>query len=514
MKCSLERICLFRAVALLDAARGLFSRSRFGRLIHADAAQPILTIFGRLRARAVYEKAVQDCPAYRDFDTREGGAGIPAVTTKANYIQKYAVAERCYNGRIPVGAVIDESSGSSGTPNQWVRGPGDRGDAHHALQNSYRTVFGRVGGVGRERERILLNCFALGPWATGMSVSAALADVAILKSVGPESDKLENALRCFGPDYDYVVFGYPPFLKDFLDRTTIDLSNYRLDLVVGGEGMTERVRERLLCRCRSVLSSYGASDLDINVALETPLSVALRKRCATDAALCRSLFDRDYPPMIFQYNPLDYGIETLPSGELAFTVARLDSAAPKIRYNLHDLGGTFSAWELTRRLAARGIPAEELTAVPHSALPFLYVWGCGDMTVPFYGAKVFPSDMDEIIAGDAQLAAGIHSFQIAAREDEEGNRRLCIALESARGATFAAEQDELRDLFFDALCRVNQDFRAVSPLFGRGSVEVRVYPFGEGPFAGGDMRIKNRYVGSLPAAVPLTTAPVHAHDLL
>ena len=46
--------------------------------------------------------------------------------------------------------------------------------------------------------------------------------------------------------------------------------------------------------------------------------------------------------MIFQYNALDYIIETTPEGELLFTIGRQTSAAPKIRYNLHDLGGTLT----------------------------------------------------------------------------------------------------------------------------------------------------------------------------
>jgi hypothetical protein len=44
---------------------------------------------------------------------------------------------------------------------------------------------------------ILLNCFALGPWATGMNVSLSLVDVGILKSLGPEQKKLENSLELF-----------------------------------------------------------------------------------------------------------------------------------------------------------------------------------------------------------------------------------------------------------------------------------------------------------------------------
>jgi phenylacetate-CoA ligase len=58
-----------------------------------------------------------------------------------------------------------------------------------------------------------------------------------------------------------------------------------------------------------------------------------------DQELSAALFGRELPPMIFQFNALDYLIETTPEGELLFTIGRQTSAAPKIRYNLHDLGG-------------------------------------------------------------------------------------------------------------------------------------------------------------------------------
>jgi phenylacetate-CoA ligase len=41
---------------------------------------------------------------------------------------------------------------------------------------------------------------------------------------------------------------------------------------------------------------------------------------------------------------------------------------------------------------------------------------------------------------------------------------------------------------------VNQDFREVSKLFERSQVHVKVHPHGTGPFAGRDIRIKNRYI--------------------
>jgi phenylacetate-CoA ligase len=46
-----------------------------------------------------------------------------------------------------------------------------------------------------------------------MNVSSSVVDMAILKSTGPELEKIEATLRDFGPRYRYLVTGYPPFLK-------------------------------------------------------------------------------------------------------------------------------------------------------------------------------------------------------------------------------------------------------------------------------------------------------------
>ena len=76
-------------------------------------------------------------------------------------------------------------------------------------------------------------------------------------------------LKLFGPGYRYLIFGYPPFIRAFVDETELDLSLYHFDLIVGGEGLSEGLRSHLRQYARSVISSFGASDLEINIAVET-----------------------------------------------------------------------------------------------------------------------------------------------------------------------------------------------------------------------------------------------------
>lgn len=473
----------------------LYGDRRAYMTLSLPAAQPMLERIGRLRARTTFIRARARCPAYLKFldaqgwrdDGRWALERVP-VTTKENYVKVYGLTERCYGGRIPAeGVVIDESSGSSGMPNNWVRSAEERKDVKRILQLNYQLIY-------RDAGCILLNCFALGPWATGMNVSMSLVDVGILKSIGPDAKKLENTLELFGPDYRYLVFGYPPFIKSFVDSTTLDLTRYRMDLIVGGEGISEPLRTHLLKSFRTVISSYGASDLEINIAVETAMTIALRRRCLEDRALARSLFGRDGSPMIFQYNPLDYVIETSASGELVFTVVRGASAAPKIRYNLKDEGGTMTWRALAARLRSDGVELASF-ASPQSHFPILFVYGRADLTVPFFGAKIYPSDIEEIVQSDAALARAIHSFQIASEENERLERRLRIHLEAcADPAAVPPPAPELHRLIFEGLKRVNQDFREVTRMFPPEAVVIEVHPFGTGPFANRDIRIKNQYI--------------------
>ena len=186
----------------------------------------------------------------------------------------------------------------------------------------------------------MINAFALGPWATGMNVSMSSVDVAILKSTGPDIGKIEKTLRLFGPRYRYLVCGYPPFLKTLVDTADVDWGGLECFAAVGGEGMSEALRSHLERSFRRVYSSFGASDLEINIAAENELTIALRRLLAERPDLARALELPEQPtlPMVFQYNPLDYLVETTAGGELVITVNRVGTTAPKLRYNLHDLG--------------------------------------------------------------------------------------------------------------------------------------------------------------------------------
>jgi phenylacetate-CoA ligase len=445
-----------------------------------------------VRAQLASEQARRRVPAYRRFLEERGLSGrIPFArlpeTDKDNYVRRFSVEARCLDGRLPArGVVIDESSGTSGEPSNWVRGAKERRAGRRVLQRAIRREFGR-------EPLFVVNAFALGPWATGMNVSMSTVDIAILKSVGPDQAKIENTLRLFGPRYRYLLCGYPPFLKEVVDRADLDWSQLDCAAVVGGEGMSEALRDHLAMAFRRVYSSFGASDLEINIAAENDSTIALRRLLAERPELGTALGLPDHGtlPMVFQFNPLDHLVETNEAGELVFTVCRTAMASPKIRYNLRDLGCVVWPSELDRALG--GIEAGQLPS-PGLRAPFLFHYGRSDATVAFYGANIAPAEVQAAVLSVAALAERVNSFAMLVWEDGQANKRLTFALELREGVEAPATEG-LSGAVLARLAAGNQDYREASrfipPAF---EPELEFYRHGTGPFAGHDPRLKRRYI--------------------
>lgn len=81
-------------------------------------------------------------------------------TDKASYVKVSSIEGRVKGGRLPrKGVMVEESSGSSGQPTSWVRGPVERAIVSQMMRLTYRE------SVDRDRPIFILNAFALGAWA-------------------------------------------------------------------------------------------------------------------------------------------------------------------------------------------------------------------------------------------------------------------------------------------------------------------------------------------------------------
>jgi phenylacetate-CoA ligase len=463
---------------------------------------------GGWRAWRAFHRAYATVPAYRRFIDAAGGVprfrltqeGLPDMTClpeidKESYVKKFPIAERAVGGVLPsAGVTVDESSGSSGQPTSWVRGRDERRVTSQMMRMTYRR------SVQAGRQVFILNAFALGAWATGMNVSASLTDSSILKSTGPNADKIVSTIREFGPSYHYVIMGYPPFLKSLADDPRIDWPHYSVDAGYGGEGISESLRSYLQTRFKRVIGSYGASDLEVNMAIETDLAIALRRAVLADPVLRAAIIRTDYgvTPMIFQFNPLAYLFETNDKGELVVTMSRPIHLAPKIRYNIHDRGHAMPLDMLRSKLKALG--REDLLKEMNSAaeLPLLFIYGRSDMSIEYYGAKVTPDSVREVLYGLEDLAPILNTFRLLSFEDERHNKRMEIVAELTLGATLPANAGEIGGRAFAKLAQMNGDFynamnRTATP---DNMPRFTLYPFETGPFAGGQRKLKNEYVAS------------------
>jgi phenylacetate-CoA ligase len=155
---------------------------------------PILAGVGQLRAERAAWRAAKSVPAYGRFLRRNGVASedlfplgildrIPE-TDKHSYVDAYPLLERCVGGAVPfVGTTLDESSGSTGTPYNWIRGPRERHVAHRNIGFFARYAYG-------PKPLVTINAFSMGAWATGFNMSLGMMRHGIVKSIGPDVDKL------------------------------------------------------------------------------------------------------------------------------------------------------------------------------------------------------------------------------------------------------------------------------------------------------------------------------------
>ncbi|MDG4785354.1 hypothetical protein O7626_05300 [Micromonospora sp. WMMD1102] len=296
-----RRVRLSSVARLRDTVLRLARRHPAGWRWLAGRYHPVLDRTALASARSVCALAALDVPAYRDFLASRPAAGgrrgrreladYPE-TDKESYVVGYGAARRCWAGRLPDrGVVVDESAGSSGRPFNWPRSERELRTVHHDIAGYTSLAFPM-------RRPFVINAYSMGAWATGTTTGAAMARIAVVKNTGPDLGRIVDTLHEFGPDFDYLVTAYPPFLKhlrDRLDADGFDWARYRIRASCGGEGMTEALRGYLEQRFDRVRSAYGASDLTIGIGAETAFTVWLRRRMWTDETLRAALLGDDEP---------------------------------------------------------------------------------------------------------------------------------------------------------------------------------------------------------------------------
>jgi phenylacetate-coenzyme A ligase PaaK-like adenylate-forming protein len=260
-----------------------------------------------------------------------------------------------------------------------------------------------------------------------------------------------------------IIAGYPPFLKDlavYIKTKGYALSDFSIISIVGGQAISEAMRDILIKDgFNDIYSSYGASDLDVNLASETDDEIVIRKAIEQNPGLARELYGVNKGlPMVFHYDPMNIHVECnnneSDKDDLIFTVARADRSSPRVRYNLGDKGRVYASSDVNALLAKYGIFHK-----PKTPLPLMFIWG-RDSTVVFNGANLAFTELERAVT-DVDANSEILKKAFYSYHDDEGNDKLEVWLELNDGIDLYNEgaMQEFTHNLISKLVDMNQDFR-------------------------------------------------------
>ncbi len=495
----------FERFLLNDYARA----KRFLTHVNPELLEAIST----KKALYTFRHAVQHVPAYSHFLLRKGVdassvrsifdfSSVVPFTDKENFIKVYPYEERCLDGALPVCGNIDESGGTSGIATNWIHNLGEETALLKAVDFEFNYVYS-----GKVKNYVVISAWSSGPWATGVKFCELMEHVALVKNTSTDSKDILNTLRMFGPSRNYLIGAYPPFIKNLIEENPrFPWKKYKLDLVIGGEGVTldwvHYVQKKLQPGAK-IVSSYGASDVDIGVGFETPFSFFIRELFGSDRELCHQFFGREDVPMVFQYNPTMHFIENVinQDGKQEFVITLLDpnAALSKIRYNLHDEGKRFSYLEMLKVVKEHFFSEYQRFVDRFGAeilhLPFLCVFGRTDGTLSFDGANIFPYQIERGIMKNKLLSTKTNRFKIEKKYDLRHNVEFHVHVELKCGHK---REVILKKKYYQAileeLLSSNPDFKESVTKNPTLRPYINLHAFEDPLFHRDNIKVKNIYI--------------------
>ncbi|MCA9518064.1 MAG: phenylacetate--CoA ligase family protein, partial [Myxococcales bacterium] len=315
----------------LQALRAFLDTPLDVRLARAAAADP------EAHALGLAQRVAAGVPAYAAF-LRDHAVDPVAATrladlplkTKPGYVRAFPLADRARGGDLAASAMLAVSSGSTGEPVVWPRALRDELEVASRFEQVLRDAF-----HADARTTLAVVCFPLGTWVGGMFTAACLRHLALkgypltVATPGNKPDEILRVVADLRDDFDQtVLLGYPPFMKDVVDlgrERGLDWAARPTRLVFAGEVFSEAWRDLVCARvgaddpATATASLYGTADSGV-LAVETPLSIAVRRFFAAHPDAARDTFGEARLPTLAQYDPLDRYFEVVP-GELGDTLA-------------------------------------------------------------------------------------------------------------------------------------------------------------------------------------------------
>jgi phenylacetate-CoA ligase len=436
----------------------------------------------------------QEIQTFADFQA------LPLLT-KTNYIQAYPLNALCRHGKIESCDFIAVSSGSTGKPTFWPRFLTNELDIARRFERIFRDSFQADTG-----KTLAVVCFSLGTWVGGIYSANCCRHLAAkgypitVVTPGNNHQEIFRVVRELAPLFDrLVLLGYPPFLKDVIDRGIaegIKWQEHNVKLVMAGEVFSEEWRNLVASRigstnpCYDFASLYGTADAGV-LGNETPLVICIRRFLAANPQAARELFGESRLPTLVEYDPLSRFFE-IQDDTLLFSG---DNGIPLIRYHIADRGGIISYTQMQQFLADWGFDAiAELgldANAPIYPLPLVYIFGRANFIVSYYGANIYPENIQVGLEQPDVSHWVTGKFVMEIKFDADNNSYIEIAVELAPNVTAdLSMQETISTSILTQLLRLNSEY-ANYVAKERQLPQITLLPFGEPEYfpAG----VKHRY---------------------
>lgn len=467
----------------------------------------LLEAISEKKVMKVFKDSVKHIPAYEDFLNVHGIKAkdiknirmfnsIVPITDKKNYVFKYSLIDRTRDKTLPKESLIVESSGSSTKlPTNWFRTLEEERHIRKDVEFESKYLFGG-------KNYIVLSTWSLGAWTTSLSFCYYFERLGVVKNIGPDVKQIIQTLKMMGPEFDYIIAGYPPFVKHLIDVGGLNWKKYNINLIVGGEGFIPGWRKYMkskLKRGAKIISAYGASDLETGLAVETPLSQYLRELFVKSPKKVQEVFGTDELPLFFQYNPLRFYINNIPeTKEFHTTVLTKGHVGCKVKYNVKDLGGKVKYNEMIDIMSNhfKEFPKKFKKELKENSikLPFLWVAGRSDSVISLDGVNMFPQQIEMALLGDKKVYDQIQSFQTSKVFNHDGGHHFQISVELQEGLKPNKKlANEVKETIKKNLSKISKAFRlGLKDFPACYEPYIKLYEFRTGPFDNG--KIKNKYL--------------------
>ncbi len=474
---------LYKSPRILDFALKHFNPTR-------------LEHFSQKRALAAFRRAANSVPAYGDV-LREAGVAVDKIVTFADfkkhvpYIDKKSyvlphqndVERLCVDGNLRDVALVMTSSGHSGTPTYWFRSKSEIEAVALGYNYGFRKYFRY-----HKRHTLVLNCLYIGIYIAGFRFAQAVSNIGrrdtILANPGIDFEMAMRVLHKLHNHCEQILLvGFPPFIKALIEKAIaegIPLDKKIVHVATGGESITEAYRTYLAGMLNididrpetgTILSNFGAADVDLNMFFETPDTIWLRRLAERDDKFRRAVFgDVATLPMFFQYFPLQIYVENEKEeqdgeGGLILTTSNTEATMPLIRYNIHDLG--------------RAIPYEKImTALKESGnedgrrffrLPFVTVVGRAS-SISFNGVNIYPQYIHDALYTDGEVANRLTGqLHISVKSpdgvEQEIDIELQLKADNQPGEEFRVKCE---DMIYAKLSTIGEYREGIEKVFGDG----------------------------------------------